>query len=222
MIATIALFQILAAPAAVPGEIDRACLNGYCNILAVQNGRVRLLDSMRNLIIGHYVEPDQHLVPQTEAPVRDLRSKRGWRIVVSAFLDHGEESEAGLRARFFAPDGTLTSTDEFLMDLEDAEIGYLFGGSDEIVAVTSYEEHVYNVQTDIWLLPKHGNPTQLIEIVGTLGMIVKAGAKATPGVWIRRQTYDGVHAETKGWVNEFWIWAPRKKSLKVAVARSRR
>ena len=33
------------------------------------------------------------------------------------------------------------------------------------------------------------------------------------GLWISRETYDGVHAETKGKKLEFWIWAEDRKTL---------
>lgn len=40
------------------------------------------------------------------------------------------------------------------------------GGNDEILAVTSNEEHAYNAQTEIWLLPEQGNPKVLLQIQG--------------------------------------------------------
>src|SRR5207245_1726944 len=150
--------HLLLVSAAVLGEIDRVCHNGYCTVLKVQDGRVRLIDPVRSLVMGKYIQSDRHLVPPTEAPIRDLVSARRWHIVISAFLDHGDNSEAGLRARFFAPNGTPRGTADALMALEQADVGYLFGGEDDILALTSNEEHAYNSRTDIWLLPKQGSP----------------------------------------------------------------
>jgi hypothetical protein len=68
-------------------------------------------------------------------------SPRQWRIVISAFLDHTINSEAGLRLRFFGSDGGLRATDDVLMAIEQVEEGRLFGGDDEIFGIQSNEEH---------------------------------------------------------------------------------
>ena len=87
------------------------------------------------------------------------------------------------------------------------------GGTDDLLVITSNEEHSYNSSTNIWLLPERGAPLSLIVVNATLGKFSKAGKHARPGVWLKRQSYDGVHAETKGWVDEFWVWDPANKSL---------
>ncbi len=92
------------------------------------------------------------------------------------------------------------------MDLEQADIGHLFGGEDDILAVTSVEEHAYNTQTDIWLLPKAGDPKLLLSLPGVYQKFSASTAEGVPGVFIARQIYDGVHAETKGTVLEFYSW----------------
>jgi hypothetical protein len=99
------------------------------------------------------------------------------------------------------------------MALERIEVGHLFGGTDEIVAIQSNEEHSYDSMSGMWLLPQRGEPQQLIDINATLGKFSQGGNKLPPGAWIRRQTYDGVHAETEGWVDEFWVWDTARKSL---------
>jgi hypothetical protein len=101
------------------------------------------------------------------------------------------------------------------MTLEGIGLGRLFGGTDDILAIQSNEEHSYNSMTDIWLLPERGEPRQLVEMNGTLGKFSRGSKGSRPGAWIRRQTYDGVHAQTKGWANEFWVWNPARKSLTV-------
>jgi hypothetical protein len=94
------------------------------------------------------------------------------------------------------------------------QIGHLFGGSDEIFAVASEEEHSYNVETEIWLLPAHGKPELLLSIQGIFKHFSAEGVRQVPGVTIMRQTYDGVHSETKGAVKEFYRWDRIEKSLK--------
>lgn len=168
----------------------------------------------RSLVIGKYVGAAQSLVPRTEAPIRDLRSLRGWRIVVSSFLPRDKESDARLRIRFFDPDAKLRSTDEALMALEEIEVGRLFGGTDDVAVIQSNEEHSYNSMLDMWLLPERDKPQKLINgLNATLGRFSEGDNGTAPGLWIRRQTYDGIHAETKGWIDQFWRWNPAKKSL---------
>ena len=167
----------------------------------------------RSLAIGKYAVAAQRFVPRTEAPIRDVRSPHGWHIVVSSFLGRGEEQSATLRIRFFGPDGESRGTAEVLMTLEEIEMGYLFGGTDCILAIQSNEEHSYNSMANIWLLPERGNARQLIEMNATLGRFSKGDNGSRSGTWIRRQTYDGVHAQTKGWANEFWVWNSAKKLL---------
>jgi len=223
----VVVLQLLAASAALAGEVDRFCRKSFvpdavasrediCDILATdQDGVAYIQPGIRRLIIGKYVSAVQRLVPRTEAPIRDLRSPRGWHIVVSSFLyKEGEKAGlAGLRVRFFGPDGKLRGIGEVLMVLEGDEVGHLFGGDDDIFVIQSNVEHSYNSMVNMWLLPERGTPQRLIDVNATLGEFSKIGGGARPGVWIRRQTYDGEHAETKGWADEFWVWDPTKKSL---------
>jgi hypothetical protein len=203
---------LLAASAVFASEVDRVCRNGICEVLTVQDGVVRLVDSVRTLDLGKQVPAAQTVVPRNEAPIRVLRSLNGWRILISAFLAHSGESEAGLRVRFFGADARLRTTDTVLIALEQVEIGRLFGSDDDILALQSNEEHSYNSTADIWLLPERGRPKRLIHANATIGNFIK-NSGTRPGIWIRRQTYDGVSAETKGWVDEFWVWDAKNKSL---------
>jgi hypothetical protein len=151
--------------AGVPGQIDSIC-RAHCEILAVQDGRVKFIDQWpptRSLDFGKYVSAAQRLVPGSEAPVLDLRSPRGWRVISSVFLDHGED-EILMHLRFFDPGESLRLTEAVLATLEQTEIGYLFGGSDEIFAITSNADHSYNSQTEIWLLSDRGDPKSLVYV----------------------------------------------------------
>jgi hypothetical protein len=213
MIMALAILQLLAADTAVPGQRDSICRE-KCVILAVQDGTVRYIDQWtgRTLALGKYARSAQRLVPRIEAPVSDLRTPRGWRVIASAYFNH-EDDELLMRLRFFGPAGSLRATGDALWSLEQASIGNLFGGPDEIFAITSNEEHSYNVRMEIWFLPEGGVPKSLFEIEGVYQKFAKRSARQAPGVTINRQTYDGVSAETKGWVAEFWKWDPQKKSL---------
>ena len=118
-----------------------------------------------------------------------------------------------MNLRFFGPGGSLQASAQVLSSVEQTSIGRLLGGSDEIFAITSYEEHAYNTQTEIWLLPEHGEPRVLLETVGVHKAFSGQATGKPPGVVIARQTYDGVHAETKGTLDEFWAWDSQAKSL---------
>ena len=216
MMTTIVILQLLAAPLIVPGQIDSIC-GAHCEILAVQEGRVRFIDQRpptRSVDLGKYIPTAQPLVPRTEAPVRDLRSQSGWRVVTSVYLDHGEDAIL-THIRFFGPDGTLRGTDDVLSLVEQAKIGTLFDGSDQIFAVTSNEEHAYNVQTKMWFLPSTGGPKLLATIPGTFQQFADGAGGKVAGVTVKRQTYDGVHADTKGTVDQFYVWDRSTKTLKL-------
>jgi hypothetical protein len=123
------VFQLAAASVIVPGQIDHECRT-FCTMLAVQDGAVKFIDQTppgSSLNVGDYVSADQPLIPLTEAPIRDLHSRRGWRVVVSASLDH-DELVVRLRLRFFSPGGELAQEGELLSALVSAQIGAPFGG----------------------------------------------------------------------------------------------
>jgi hypothetical protein len=187
---------------AVAGQVDVVCQH-YCSVLEVRNGVVQFTDGFRRINISRYVAEDQQLVPRTEAPTNDLRSQRGWRVVVSAVLDHQELREK-LRLRFFDPSGVLRLQHDVLMVLEHQQIGRLFGSADEVVAITSNEEHAYNSRTDVWFLPKQGDPKHVLSVAG--GFQALSDSRESPGLVVFRQTYDGVHSETKGFIREEYAW----------------
>jgi hypothetical protein len=212
----VAVLLLVAPSAAFAVEVDRICWKSdvpdVCEVLEVAQGNVTYTGpGTRRLVLGEYAGAAQRFVPRTEAPIRDLRSARGWHIVVSAVLQ--KEDLPRLRIRFFGPDWSVRATKEALMMLEQVEIGRLFGETDEVLAFQSNEEHSYNSRTSVWLLPERGGPKELIESNAVLGRFSKGSNTARPGVWISRQSYDGLHSDTKGWVDEFWAWDPARRSL---------
>ncbi|MGA3019312.1 MAG: hypothetical protein ABSF62_19480 [Bryobacteraceae bacterium] len=205
--------------AAEPAEqvIDKVCPQVGCRYLVVRGGQVTFIDSAqpaREIPLGTYIQTDQKLVPRTEAPIRELRSARGWRVVISTFLDH-KELDAWNTVRFFSPSGRLERTSGAQMSLMGAELGKLFGGDNEVVVVTSYAQHVYNTQTMIWAIPQSGKPKLLLDLNGSVERIVRGDGGTEAGVWISRNTYDGVDASTKGSAAEFWRWDAKKQALAI-------
>jgi hypothetical protein len=216
--------QLVSVAAVANGQIDRVCQGAYCESIAVRGGIVRFIDSTppsRTLVLGKYIAADQPLVPSTEAPIRDMRAGRGWRAVISVFLEHSGPNEGieGLRVRFFDADGVSRGSEDIYGTIGMADLGYLFGGGDEIFAITSTEEHAYNTQTEIWLLPGRGDPKLLLTFAGVYEKFTRAAAGQMPGVRVARETYDGEHAETKGTVQEFWTWNSSARSLSLRPAK---
>ncbi len=198
---------------AAPGVIDRVCRD-KCVSLVIQNGNVKLVDQWlnRTVVLGNYAAQARSLVPPAEAPLRSLRSPRGWRIAVSAYLDH-EQDALGTHIRFFAPGGTLKVTGDALASVEWAETCELRGANDELFVITSWEEHAYNTQTQIWLLPEQGDSRSVLEMQGTFSGLV--GGPRARGLRMLRQTYNGADANTKGTVEELYLWDLKTKSLRL-------
>jgi hypothetical protein len=198
------------------GDVDRTCNKGFCDLLVVRDGQVRFVETggllPTDLALGPYISAAQSQVSKTELPVRDLRSANGWRVVISAFLDKPEQT-AGLRVHFFAQNGKQVDVQEVQMKLEKGDVGTPFGGSDEVLTITAWAEHGYNSRTSIWLLPGTGKPVELLAERGVVDRFI-APTEGEAGVWINRDTYDGIHAETKGRVPEFWKWDGTQKTLK--------
>jgi hypothetical protein len=208
------ILQLLAVPASVPGQIDIVC-RPHCQVLAIQGGKVRLLDKgplQRDLSLGQYAAPAQASVPRSEAPVTDLRTSRGWRLIASVYLDH-QELEARTHLRFISPDGRLRSTEDALEYIEVAKAGNYFGGTDEVFIVTSNEEHAYNDQTEVWYLPPRDKPKLLLEAPGSFERFINPKSEQHVGIVLARQGYDGVHAQTKGTQQELYSWNSIAKTL---------
>ena len=199
-----------------PKQVDVVC-RAYCSAIDIADGLVRYAEytpreAIRSFGLGRYVPKAQGLVPSTEAPIRDLSTLAGWRVIVSAFLDH-EDFMAKVRFRCFGLDGRLAVTGQGLAVMEDTALGRLFGGSDEIFAISSIEGHSYNALTEVWLLPPRGNPKRLLILQGEFGKFRDGTGGARPGVTIGRQTYDGVNAGSKGVVEEFYVWDSVARTL---------
>ncbi|HYA16222.1 MAG TPA: hypothetical protein VEF06_02085, partial [Bryobacteraceae bacterium] len=125
--------------------------------------------------LGRFVGTARTFVPATEAPIRDLRSNRGWHVVISALLDRADLT-VRLRLRFFAANDKELRKVDLLSDLVSVEFGSFAGSDDEVLGVTSIEEHAYNDQTEIWLLPRTGSPKLLMSSPGSFRTIGKRAA----------------------------------------------
>lgn len=197
--------------------VDQVCQNEYCERLTISGNSVWYSQTVpaSRVLIGRYLKVRHPPIPATEAAVLVLRSLGGWSVVASAFLHHDalNEGEPAIRLRFWSASGRLTTTHDVLAKIEDRKIGRLFGGNDEIFAINSWEEHVYNTLIELWFLPTVGDPKLLLNAQGTFKKFSEGGPQEDPGVTILRETYDGVHADTKRYTEEFYIWNSESKTL---------
>jgi hypothetical protein len=214
MRSSIATALLIATCCCVHADLDRFCWRqDQCRFLRIEDGKVVFVDPRRQLALGEYVAADQAFVPPLEAPIRDLSLPSGGRVVISAFLDHTNTSEVGLHVRFFSSKGKVRGSQTVLMMLIQGTAGRLFGGTDDIVAVTSQEEHSYNTRTDIWLVPVKGSIRNLLSAYGDYEEFRREGGNRPPGVWVNVEMYDGVHASTKGQRLRFYRWDSARKRL---------
>ncbi len=95
-----------------------------------------------------------------------------------------------------------------LTDLEQP-----FGTTDEVLAISTREEHSYNVLTSAWYLPPCGNPKLLMTGTGTFGGFGRVSENPGPGLVVNHESYDGEDANTKGWDDNFYVWNPTAKTL---------
>src|ERR1035438_4984698 len=120
----------------VARQLDSIFRGGHCKRLVTEDGNVVYVDEWpprRVVRLGGYLEGSQALVPTNEAPVRFFRSEDGWTVVLSAFLDHREDS-VFTRLRLLSPAGVVATVRRELGLAENFQVGRLFGD-------TRSEEH---------------------------------------------------------------------------------
>jgi hypothetical protein len=201
-------------------EIDRRCLEGDCVILTVEHGVVfaeSTGDYVSKREIAKINEAGIPFVPAAEAPIRYAKTDRGWVAVVSAFLPKEFDYTAPeLRVYIFDPQRNLRTASDQYNFLGSFNVGGIFHTDAEFVEISTSGSHVYVARTAVWLLPATGPPSLLLDLPGMLRRIRRATPQSAAGLWIDIQTYDGVHAETKGWRPEFWTWSPARVAFILA------
>lgn len=199
-----------------PGTVAKACGAGGCSYLAVQHGEVRgILSFTRGSIdadrdLGRYLGSAQALVPKTEAPIRELETRRGWRVVIAAAVDG---PLFRLRAHFISPNGQPRGVFGMSQFLRYVRVGALFGGKDQIVLIEADDGHAYTTFWRAFRLPDHGYPELLAQ---GWGRILWAGTGAQPGIIVKRQHPVGGDANRVLSITEYWNWDPRLDQLVLA------
>jgi hypothetical protein len=139
-------------------------------------------------------------------------------VIASTYLDEYDDQGPFMRLRIFDPHGQLQQNYDGDHFLDDIEAGKLFGTSDVILSIQTGGARSYLQHTLIWLLPDAGKPKQLLEFRGALQRFQPTGSglNGLPGVWTELETFDGVHAETRGRKPEFRAWDENQKALTLA------
>lgn len=196
--------------------VSRVCFDNECSYLVRRSDKVQFVRTGSvpvDRIVGPYLQRYQSLVPRNELPVLE-RHFSGWRIIVSAVLLQDEYDGPIMRFRFLGRGGRLLGSYDDDLQVMSLSVGTLFGGSDIIAAATTSGVHVYDNTALVWLLPHNEAVKKLLEVPGSTDRIVHASqGHGQIGIWVNRQTYDGVHPETKREVPEFWEWRDREKKL---------
>jgi hypothetical protein len=206
--------------------VDKKCEQGkrneYCLVLRIENGKVFAKSSGGDFPgkreIGNFDSRGMSLVPSTEAPILYSRTERGWVAVVTAFVPPDFVWWPELRLYIFDPQGKRALKQDLYISLgrpnhPNFRMGKLFNTDSELLQVSTDGEHSYVVGTFVWLLPERGTPVQLMDVTGVVSRVQEEAPKQEPGFWIERETYDGVHSETKGYKAEFWVWNEQAKKL---------
>jgi len=204
---------------AQPVEVAKQCLNNFCAELSLDKGLVRFKESANfvpSYIVGQYVSVAHPWVPAEEAPIRMASSNDGWKVIATACLQEYDAYGPTIRVRVFDPDGKLREMYDGKYHLDRLEVGDLFGGrsgTNTILAIETSGAHSYEVQAVIWVLSDKSKPKRLLEIAGVLDRFQTGVPKR--GVWIKRETYDGINGSTKGRRAEFWSWNEQDRTLAI-------
>jgi len=204
-------------------QLDRKCFQSDCLTLAVEKGIVfgqHTGPQVGKLKIGEFDARGIGFVPTTEAPIQYSRTERGWVAVVAARVPKDFILWPELRLYLIDPAGHQRSQEDLYTLLHDFRVGRILNTRTELAEVSTVGDHSYVVRTLIWLLPEvNSRPKLLLHGEGLLNRIQPVTASGRePGFWIDRETYDGIHAETKGWKPEFWAWDEDHKILTLRPA----
>lgn len=197
-------------------EIKRECSYGDCLSLAIRDGTVVAertgAFSTGTLQIGKHDARGARLLPSSEVPVFYGKTQRGWVAVVAAYIPRDFLLWPELRLHIFDSEGQQRTVEDLYNsvgkpDHPNIRIGKIFNSNTELLQVSTDGEHAYVVRTLVWHLPtKNGSPVKLLDVLGLVDRVQQPTSRARGGFWIQRQTYDGLHARTKGWKLEFWAW----------------
>jgi hypothetical protein len=224
---TLITILLFASTQADEKQVVRRCIQDSCGIVSIVGTTVRFreTDSGPHFLpaydIGSYDREAQRWVPTNEAALRHVNMPNRWSAVVSASLDHYDSSGGPtVRLRAFTPTGENQLTYDGYFFFDDIESGMLFGTPDVVLSIQTGGASSSVQDAVVWLISDSGKPKEILRVNGILVRFqaTGSGVSGLPGVWIDRDTYDGVHSETRGRKREFWRWDSSSKSLRRVTA----
>jgi hypothetical protein len=137
------------------------------------------------ILLGPYLREYRDLLPRNEAPVKEFKSAKGWRVVVTRGFEK-EYRFAGpiFYAYFVDPHGRIQLRFAGDLFLEDGRIGSLFGSPTELFVVTSRSEVGDSFVTAAWVLPSDGRPVKVMETSGLLISVAPGSTNTSAGLYI--------------------------------------
>jgi len=196
--------------------IARSCPFGAgqeCYTLLIDGGFVKSGfsdDPEKCTVDGPYLKEWQHLVDPTEAPVKELTSPRGWKIVVTLGFA-GRTAGPIFYLYFFDNHGERQLKASGDLFLEKSEIGVLFGTPDEFLVIDERGETGISHVTEAWLLPKQGRPERVLFTGGMLFTIKQGEGKKKPGLYIN--SYEATDSRKGVWRKSFFEWRADSKTF---------
>jgi hypothetical protein len=196
-------------------EPIKKCAGGDCAELTIESGSVvfRSSGQVSERTVGPYLSADQHLVPNQELPIQEIKSQDGWRVIVTVSLSNYDFIGPIDCFWIFDPSGNKRIRLKGDYFLDQMKIGHLFDEQTDILAIETQGPHAYTVTSSLYLLSVSEGLTLLLKKNAQLKEFYSLENSSAPGVRLNVETYDGVHSETKGWKLCFWRWNPALKTL---------
>jgi len=207
--------------------LDRVCHpeipRAPCAELRIESGRV-IWDAnapSEGADKGPYLAHLHALLAPREAPVRELRSDRGWRVIQTWGFT---EPRSGLRRYylyFFSPQGKLELKHDGNMNLATIEMGRLFRTETELLVTYGADSHTLSQTVDVWILPPQGAPKKAPLEGKILRSIEPGTAELLPGLWVENPILEGEWLRPVAWVPEFWEWVESEQRFRKRGSRRR-
>lgn len=194
-----------------------------CQLLVVDGKEIRLSygdDPSKGAVVGPYLGALQPLVAPTEAPTQEIRSARGWRVIITRGFDTNHRMAGSIFYIYFVdPSGVVRKKAEGDLFLEDFKIGDVFGIEQEVFLVTMRGETGISYTTSAWTLPVKSDPRELLSADGQVETIRRADKGRPAAITLGCLAVAAVARADERWGSCIWEW---RESKKVFVETSRK
>lgn len=214
------LAALAAGPAEEPKVIAKQCrekgAEEACEYLVVDRGWVKTIargGRGEPHVVGPYLREYQHLVADSEAPVKELTSPRDWRVVVTRGFDRVPRPMPTFFLYFFDSQGELKLKVRGDIFLERIQVGFIFGTPTELLLVTERSETGISYSTEVWCLPQEGLPKRLLFEGGAVERIVPPSPAGLGGLVIV-YTEAGAARQQERTREGFWAWDEKSQRFR--------